>query len=168
MRVFPIKFHGTEIIMIFIRSVDKCVSHLSRSKIETNFFCKPATHMHLVNSDRWAHGAFIRFHGVSAHPHVNIDSLNYRWPKHTFTEPLNPRNSETLIETSGHSACSRAAVTFYSSYACVLNEILFFQVLWHLDAFRRSFRQLGNHVCSGDDCIFCALKVSNCYAIPCH
>lgn len=34
------------------------------------------------------------------------------------------------------------------------------QVLWHLDAFRRSFRQLGNHVCSGDDCIFCALKVS--------
>lgn len=35
-----------------------------------------------------------------------------------------------------------------------------FQVLWHLDAFRRSFRQLNNHVCSGEDCIFCALKVS--------
>lgn len=35
-----------------------------------------------------------------------------------------------------------------------------FQVLWHLDAFRRSFRQLNDHVCSGEDCIFCALKVS--------
>lgn len=34
------------------------------------------------------------------------------------------------------------------------------QVLWHLDAFRRSFRQLSNHVCGGQDCIFCALKVS--------
>lgn len=35
-----------------------------------------------------------------------------------------------------------------------------FQVLWHLDVFRRSFRQLSNHVCGGQDCIFCALKVS--------
>uniref|UniRef100_A0A1I8NNC7 USP domain-containing protein n=1 Tax=Stomoxys calcitrans TaxID=35570 RepID=A0A1I8NNC7_STOCA len=37
----------------------------------------------------------------------------------------------------------------------------FFQtckVLWHLDAFRRSFRSLNQHVCSGQDCIFCALK----------
>uniref|UniRef100_A0A1B0DB85 Uncharacterized protein n=1 Tax=Phlebotomus papatasi TaxID=29031 RepID=A0A1B0DB85_PHLPP len=38
----------------------------------------------------------------------------------------------------------------------------FFQtckVLWHLDTFRRSFRQLTNHVCGGQDCLFCALKV---------
>ncbi|XP_055371073.1 uncharacterized protein LOC129605378 isoform X2 [Condylostylus longicornis] len=37
----------------------------------------------------------------------------------------------------------------------------FFQtckVLWHLDAFRRSFRQLNNHTCYGSDCIVCALK----------
>uniref|UniRef100_A0A182IK91 Uncharacterized protein n=1 Tax=Anopheles atroparvus TaxID=41427 RepID=A0A182IK91_ANOAO len=37
----------------------------------------------------------------------------------------------------------------------------FFQtckVLWHLDAFRRSFRQLQGHDCGGLDCIFCALK----------
>lgn len=34
------------------------------------------------------------------------------------------------------------------------------QVLWHLDAFRRSFRTLTQHVCSGHECIFCALKVS--------
>ncbi|KAM7349239.1 ubiquitin specific peptidase echinus isoform 2-T4 [Cochliomyia hominivorax] len=39
---------------------------------------------------------------------------------------------------------------------CFLNCAL--QVLWHLDAFRRSFRSLNQHVCSGQDCIFCALK----------
>ncbi|XP_031761978.1 inactive ubiquitin carboxyl-terminal hydrolase 54 isoform X2 [Xenopus tropicalis] len=32
------------------------------------------------------------------------------------------------------------------------------QVLWHLDIFRRSFRQLTTHKCMGDSCIFCALK----------
>uniref|UniRef100_A0A7G3B235 sn-1-specific diacylglycerol lipase n=1 Tax=Lutzomyia longipalpis TaxID=7200 RepID=A0A7G3B235_LUTLO len=32
------------------------------------------------------------------------------------------------------------------------------KVLWHLDTFRRSFRQLMNHVCGGQDCLFCALK----------
>uniref|UniRef100_A0A673K1U3 USP domain-containing protein n=1 Tax=Sinocyclocheilus rhinocerous TaxID=307959 RepID=A0A673K1U3_9TELE len=31
-------------------------------------------------------------------------------------------------------------------------------VLWHLDIFRRSLRQLPNHYCLGDSCIFCALK----------
>ncbi|CAO1386760.1 unnamed protein product [Diamesa serratosioi] len=39
---------------------------------------------------------------------------------------------------------------------CFLNCAV--QVLWHLDAFRRSFRQLTNHDCSGSECIFCALK----------
>ncbi|XP_078659929.1 uncharacterized protein LOC144904690 isoform X3 [Branchiostoma floridae x Branchiostoma belcheri] len=33
------------------------------------------------------------------------------------------------------------------------------QVLWHLDVFRRSFRQLSGHACMGNSCIFCALKV---------
>lgn len=33
------------------------------------------------------------------------------------------------------------------------------QVLWHLDIFRRSFRQLTTHKCMEDSCIFCALKV---------
>ncbi|KAJ0066807.1 hypothetical protein NL108_002850, partial [Boleophthalmus pectinirostris] len=31
-------------------------------------------------------------------------------------------------------------------------------VLWHLDIFRRSFRQLSSHKCMEDSCIFCALK----------
>nr|XP_057907863.1 inactive ubiquitin carboxyl-terminal hydrolase 54-like isoform X2 [Doryrhamphus excisus] len=40
--------------------------------------------------------------------------------------------------------------------SCFLNSAL--QVLWHLDIFRRSFRQLTSHKCMEDACIFCALK----------
>nr|XP_054594499.1 inactive ubiquitin carboxyl-terminal hydrolase 54a isoform X2 [Nothobranchius furzeri] len=40
--------------------------------------------------------------------------------------------------------------------SCFLNSAL--QVLWHLDIFRRSFRQLTCHKCMDDSCIFCALK----------
>ncbi|XP_058637528.1 inactive ubiquitin carboxyl-terminal hydrolase 53 [Onychostoma macrolepis] len=40
--------------------------------------------------------------------------------------------------------------------SCFLNSAV--QVLWHLDIFRRSLRQLPNHYCLGDSCIFCALK----------
>ncbi|XP_028324347.1 inactive ubiquitin carboxyl-terminal hydrolase 54-like isoform X2 [Gouania willdenowi] len=40
--------------------------------------------------------------------------------------------------------------------SCFLNSAL--QVLWHLDIFRRSFRQLTSHRCLKDSCIFCALK----------
>ncbi|KAK2717632.1 uncharacterized protein LOC136038738 isoform X2 [Artemia franciscana] len=32
------------------------------------------------------------------------------------------------------------------------------KVLWHLDIFRRSFRELQGHTCLGESCIFCALK----------
>lgn len=38
-------------------------------------------------------------------------------------------------------------------------SLCFSQVLWHLDIFRRSFRQLTTHKCMEDSCIFCALKV---------
>ncbi|CAG0881002.1 unnamed protein product [Cyprideis torosa] len=37
------------------------------------------------------------------------------------------------------------------------------QVLWHLDIFRRSFRELSGHACMGDSCIFCALKAGADY-----
>ncbi|CAL8297904.1 unnamed protein product [Merluccius merluccius] len=39
---------------------------------------------------------------------------------------------------------------------CFLNSAL--QVLWHLDIFRRSFRQISSHKCSEESCVFCALK----------
>ncbi|CAM9590236.1 unnamed protein product [Lampetra fluviatilis] len=40
--------------------------------------------------------------------------------------------------------------------SCFLNSAV--QVLWHLDVFRRSFRQLTQHQCLGEACVFCALK----------
>uniref|UniRef100_A0A3Q0RRJ8 Ubiquitin specific peptidase 53 n=1 Tax=Amphilophus citrinellus TaxID=61819 RepID=A0A3Q0RRJ8_AMPCI len=40
--------------------------------------------------------------------------------------------------------------------SCFLNSAV--QVLWHLDIFRRSLRQLPGHFCLGESCIFCALK----------
>ncbi|KAM8879276.1 inactive ubiquitin carboxyl-terminal hydrolase 53 isoform 2-T2 [Spinachia spinachia] len=40
--------------------------------------------------------------------------------------------------------------------SCFLNSAV--QVLWQLDIFRRSLRQLSGHFCLGDACIFCALK----------
>ncbi|XP_036892223.1 inactive ubiquitin carboxyl-terminal hydrolase 53 [Sturnira hondurensis] len=41
--------------------------------------------------------------------------------------------------------------------SCFLNSAV--QVLWQLDIFRRSLRALTGHVCQGEACIFCALKV---------
>ncbi|XP_061441215.1 inactive ubiquitin carboxyl-terminal hydrolase 53 isoform X2 [Rhineura floridana] len=41
--------------------------------------------------------------------------------------------------------------------SCFLNSAV--QVLWQLDIFRRSLRGLTGHVCQGDACIFCALKM---------
>ncbi|XP_030644112.1 inactive ubiquitin carboxyl-terminal hydrolase 53 [Chanos chanos] len=40
--------------------------------------------------------------------------------------------------------------------SCFLNSAV--QVLWQLDVFRRSLRQLSAHYCLRDACIFCALK----------
>ncbi|XP_054997990.1 inactive ubiquitin carboxyl-terminal hydrolase 53 [Sorex araneus] len=40
--------------------------------------------------------------------------------------------------------------------SCFLNSAV--QVLWQLDIFRRSLRNLTGHVCQGEACIFCALK----------
>ncbi|CAG0914224.1 unnamed protein product [Notodromas monacha] len=38
------------------------------------------------------------------------------------------------------------------------SALIYERVLWHLDVFRRSFRELSNHACAGETCIFCALK----------
>ena len=37
------------------------------------------------------------------------------------------------------------------------------QVLWHVDVFRRSFREFKGHSCIGKSCIFCALQVKMYY-----
>lgn len=40
---------------------------------------------------------------------------------------------------------------------CFLNSAV--QVFWHLDVFRRSLKRYTGHVCMGNSCIFCNLKV---------
>ncbi|XP_029462919.1 inactive ubiquitin carboxyl-terminal hydrolase 53 isoform X2 [Rhinatrema bivittatum] len=49
----------------------------------------------------------------------------------------------------------RRPTKWVSPAACSLRRV---HVLWQLDIFRRSFRELTGHVCLGDACIFCALK----------
>lgn len=39
---------------------------------------------------------------------------------------------------------------------CFLNSAV--QVLWHIDVFRTNFNRFTGHTCSGESCIFCALK----------
>ncbi|XP_073541883.1 ubiquitin carboxyl-terminal hydrolase 54 isoform X3 [Phyllobates terribilis] len=64
-------------------------------------------------------------------------------------EMFTPRNSISI-------APSKGLINEPGQNSCFLNSAL--QVLWHLDIFRRSFRQLTTHKCMGDSCIFCALK----------
>ncbi|XP_067394020.1 ubiquitin carboxyl-terminal hydrolase 54 isoform X3 [Emydura macquarii macquarii] len=60
-----------------------------------------------------------------------------------------PRNTTSIAPSKGLS-------NEPGQNSCFLNSAL--QVLWHLDIFRRSFRQITVHKCMGDSCIFCALK----------
>ncbi|MBN3283006.1 UBP54 hydrolase, partial [Polyodon spathula] len=62
---------------------------------------------------------------------------------------LAPRNMTSI-------APSKGLINEPGQNSCFLNSAL--QVLWHLDIFRRSFRQLTSHRCMEDSCIFCALK----------
>lgn len=57
--------------------------------------------------------------------------------------------------------CASLSVTA-ATYVCLMEHVSLFvlQVLWHLDIFRRSFRDLTGHACMTESCIFCALKVS--------
>ncbi|XP_062330974.1 inactive ubiquitin carboxyl-terminal hydrolase 54 isoform X2 [Osmerus eperlanus] len=62
---------------------------------------------------------------------------------------MSPRNMTSIAPSKGLS-------NEPGQNSCFLNSAL--QVLWHLDIFRRSFRQLTTHKCMEDSCIFCALK----------
>ncbi|GBM68133.1 Inactive ubiquitin carboxyl-terminal hydrolase 54 [Araneus ventricosus] len=61
---------------------------------------------------------------------------------------MTPRKS-TTVSTKG-------LLNMPGQNNCFLNSAV--QVLWHLDAFRRSFRELSGHSCMAESCIFCALK----------
>ncbi|XP_066304466.1 uncharacterized protein [Branchiostoma lanceolatum] len=80
------------------------------------------------------------------------------WLKDNVTEPVMssmagifaPRNSLSITNSKG-------LLNAPGENNCFLNSAV--QVLWHLDVFRRSFRQFSGHACMGNSCIFCALKV---------
>ncbi|XP_071499767.1 uncharacterized protein [Diadema antillarum] len=60
-----------------------------------------------------------------------------------------PRNTTSVIFSKG-------LLNAPGDNNCFLNSAV--QVLWHLDVFRRSFREMTGHACMGKACIFCALK----------
>ncbi|XP_015909044.1 serine-rich adhesin for platelets isoform X2 [Parasteatoda tepidariorum] len=66
-----------------------------------------------------------------------------------YVQLLNPRSSMSITNTKG-------LLNMPGQNNCFLNSAV--QVLWHLDIFRRSFRELCGHACMEDSCIFCALK----------
>ncbi|XP_060710003.1 inactive ubiquitin carboxyl-terminal hydrolase 54-like [Hemiscyllium ocellatum] len=77
------------------------------------------------------------------------------WRKGYFT-PNNNLQDMFLPRSTTSIAASKGLMNAPGQNSCFLNSAL--QVLWHLDIFRRSFRQITTHKCMGDSCIFCALK----------
>ncbi|XP_072347495.1 ubiquitin carboxyl-terminal hydrolase 54-like isoform X2 [Scyliorhinus torazame] len=77
------------------------------------------------------------------------------WRKGYFT-PNNNLQGMFMPRSTTSIAASKGLMNEPGQNSCFLNSAL--QVLWHLDIFRRSFRQLTTHKCMGESCIFCALK----------
>ncbi|CAH0729287.1 unnamed protein product, partial [Brenthis ino] len=71
---------------------------------------------------------------------------------------LRPQHSRENSRDSGIFHTTKGLWNAPGQNNCFLNSAV--QVLWHLDIFRRSFRELTGHACLGPSCIFCALKVS--------
>ncbi|XP_050343848.1 uncharacterized protein LOC126769252 isoform X1 [Nymphalis io] len=69
---------------------------------------------------------------------------------------LRPQHSRESSRDSGIFHTTKGLWNAPGQNNCFLNSAV--QVLWHLDIFRRSFRELTGHACLGPSCIFCALK----------
>ncbi|XP_075805051.1 ubiquitin carboxyl-terminal hydrolase 54 isoform X2 [Microtus pennsylvanicus] len=78
------------------------------------------------------------------------------WKKNYFSGSCGSVQGMFAPRSSMSIAPSKGLSNEPGQNSCFLNSAL--QVLWHLDIFRRSFRQLTTHKCMGDSCIFCALK----------
>ncbi|XP_044181241.1 inactive ubiquitin carboxyl-terminal hydrolase 54-like [Acropora millepora] len=59
------------------------------------------------------------------------------------------------LERTASMAYNKGLINNPGENNCFLNSAV--QVLWHLDVFRRSFREIKGHYCMGQSCIFCAL-----------
>ncbi|TSK14880.1 Inactive ubiquitin carboxyl-terminal hydrolase 54 [Bagarius yarrelli] len=78
------------------------------------------------------------------------------WKRNYFASGSSGLQSISSPRTMNSIAPSKGLSNEPGQNSCFLNSAL--QVLWHLDIFRRSFRQLTTHKCMEDSCIFCALK----------
>ncbi|XP_036396404.1 inactive ubiquitin carboxyl-terminal hydrolase 54-like isoform X2 [Megalops cyprinoides] len=78
------------------------------------------------------------------------------WKRNYFASGSSGLHGIFTPRTMTSIAPSKGLINEPGQNSCFLNSAL--QVLWHLDIFRRSFRQLTTHKCMEDSCIFCALK----------
>uniref|UniRef100_A0A8C1QDX7 Inactive ubiquitin carboxyl-terminal hydrolase 54-like n=1 Tax=Cyprinus carpio TaxID=7962 RepID=A0A8C1QDX7_CYPCA len=78
------------------------------------------------------------------------------WKRNYFASGSSGLQGTFTPRTMTSVAPSKGLINEPGQNSCFLNSAL--QVLWHLDIFRRSFRQLTTHKCMEDSCIFCALK----------
>ncbi|XP_051507677.1 inactive ubiquitin carboxyl-terminal hydrolase 54-like isoform X3 [Myxocyprinus asiaticus] len=78
------------------------------------------------------------------------------WKRNYFASGSSGMQGIFTPRTMTSIAPSKGLINEPGQNSCFLNSAL--QVLWHLDIFRRSFRQLTTHKCMEDSCIFCALK----------
>nr|XP_023676124.1 inactive ubiquitin carboxyl-terminal hydrolase 54-like isoform X2 [Paramormyrops kingsleyae] len=78
------------------------------------------------------------------------------WKRNYFASGSSGMHGAYAPRTMTSIAPSKGLSNEPGQNSCFLNSAL--QVLWHLDVFRRSFRQLTTHKCMEDSCIFCALK----------
>ncbi|XP_076981031.1 ubiquitin carboxyl-terminal hydrolase 54 isoform X3 [Tamandua tetradactyla] len=85
---------------------------------------------------------------------LNVNKMS--WKRNYFSGGRGSVHGMFAPRSSTSIAPSKGLSNEPGQNSCFLNSAL--QVLWHLDIFRRSFRQLTTHKCMGDSCIFCALK----------
>lgn len=64
-------------------------------------------------------------------------------------------DKQERLERTASMAHNKGLINNPGENNCFLNSAV--QVLWHLDVFRRSFREIKGHYCMGQSCIFCAL-----------
>ncbi|XP_046916892.2 uncharacterized protein LOC124497290 isoform X1 [Dermatophagoides farinae] len=96
------------------------------------------------------------------HNHPELEHLAKTMPSPTMIDNesnmISPTSSTNHIRSQSRMSIShdKGLLNMPGQNNCFLNSAV--QVLWHLDIFRRSFRELQGHACMGDSCIFCALK----------
>lgn len=68
---------------------------------------------------------------------------------------MDKMDRQERLERTASMAYNKGLINNPGENNCFLNSAV--QVLWHLDVFRRSFREIKGHYCMGQSCIFCAL-----------